>query len=166
MAPSGVGFLYLSQKMQEQITPAYAGWLSVVDEWNLLDYNLTFRPDAGRYQTGTTSMVSIAGLHASLKHLKSIGYDTIKDKVYQNSGFFMQRLPQLKWITPQEERLGIATFEHPQAEELFNALTEQQVTPSLREKKFLRLSPHYYHSQAELEKTALILEKTLHTFKN
>ncbi|ARM32133.1 aminotransferase class V-fold PLP-dependent enzyme [Legionella longbeachae] len=165
MAPEGLGFIYVTNELQEKLTPSYVGWLGVENPWELLNYDLRFQESAKRYQTGTMNHIAIAGLNASLEHLTSIGYTRIKEKITANTQFFLDNFPQLQWITPQKMRLGIVTFKHPEAERIHQELNALNITVSVREGQYLRISPHYYHQKEELEKAAIYLEHIVNKIK-
>lgn len=161
MAPEGLGFIYLSKALQDTLTPVFAGWFSVNNAWDLFDYKLSFLEDAKCFETGTMNHIAIAGLHASLKILFAEGFSQISHKVQNNSLFFIERFPNLNWLTPIDERLGIATFKHPKAQEIYETLYQHKITVSVREKQYIRISPHYYHEMGELERAASHLETAL-----
>ena len=161
MAPTGLGFIYLTKRLQEKLIPSYVGWLGVENAWELFDYDLTFPTSARCFETGTMNHIAIAGLHASLGLLETEGYNRIRQKVRRNSHFFLERFPELQWLTPAEERLGIVTFKHDKAETIYQGLLQRHTTVSLRERHYIRLSPHYYHQETELEKAAQQLAEIL-----
>lgn len=161
MAPEGLGFIFITDELKSQLVPSYAGWLSVENQWELLDYNLTFLSSAKQFQTGMMNHIAIAGLHASLSIFMDEGYEIIRSKVLSNSLYFMERFPNLNWITPVKERLGIVTFVNQNAEKIYLELSQKNITVSVREKKFIRISPHYYHQREELDYAALNLERVL-----
>ncbi|OGU49918.1 MAG: hypothetical protein A2006_10865, partial [Ignavibacteria bacterium GWC2_35_8] len=49
----GLAFIYISEKLQQQLEPKYVGWLSVENAWNHLDYNLNLKKTADALQGGT-----------------------------------------------------------------------------------------------------------------
>ena len=66
MAPQGIGFIYLTEKLQERLAPM-AGWLHGPIDWDdFFSYDLAFHPDARRFRLGTTNSAGIAGLRAAL----------------------------------------------------------------------------------------------------
>ncbi|MBC8249414.1 MAG: aminotransferase class V-fold PLP-dependent enzyme, partial [Anaerolineales bacterium] len=78
MGPCGLGFLFCRQELIEEIKPAYAGATSVVDFLNFRDYNLTFLPDARRFELGTPNLVGMVGLLASVNLLLEVGIEEIR----------------------------------------------------------------------------------------
>ena len=142
-----------------------AGWLSVVNEWHLLDYDLSFREDARRFETGTLNFMGIAGLHAALGVFEEIGIRTIENQILALTAFLHQACTELglKLLTPVEERLGIVTVEldTQQAQAIHQALGQKRIETSLRENRYLRFSPHFYNTQNELEQVVAHLKTLL-----
>lgn len=167
MGPTGVGFLYISRRLQDVLRPVYAGWLSVENAWDLLDYTLQFRSDARRFETGTLNFMGIAGLHAALELLLKADIQAVETQIRMLTDWLYNACVDLglQVITPaaKAERLGILTVEFPQgqAQILYEALAKANIDISLREQKFLRFSPHFYNTQAELEQVIQVLESLL-----
>ncbi len=163
MGLEGLGFIYLTEELQQKITPKYVGWTSVVDAWNLLDYNLTLRKSADCFQNGTLSSPGIVALNASQKFRLSFGYEKIEETVLNNSEYFISSLnevginPILKNIN-KENLSGIVSFKSEKANEIFEALEKENVTAAVRA-GVVRLSPHFYNTQDEIDKVVSILKR-------
>lgn len=152
----GMAFIYISELLQKRMEPAYLGWLSVENAWDLLNFNLTPKSTAQVFQTGTVNTLGIYTLNIILKSLKQVGYRLIENSVIDNSLLLRNKLKAngLK-LYPDEldEKYfsGIVTFKHSDAEGLFNWLSERKIFTSLRE-GMIRLSPHFYNTDAEIDK--------------
>ncbi|MFN3693408.1 MAG: aminotransferase class V-fold PLP-dependent enzyme, partial [Ignavibacterium sp.] len=46
----GLAFIYLTEELQNKLKPAYVGWLSVEDAWNILDYKMELKKSANAFQ--------------------------------------------------------------------------------------------------------------------
>lgn len=151
----GLAFIYLLEKLQSKIEPAYAGWLSVENAWDLLNYELCFKSTAQLFQTGTVNTLGIYSLHTVIKILKQFGYDKIENRIIDNTFLLRNQLNThgLKLYPDNlEEKYfsGIVTFKHPEAEGLFDWLSDRKIFTSLRE-GMIRLSPHFYNTEDEIE---------------
>jgi cysteine desulfurase / selenocysteine lyase len=165
MALEGLGFIYLTEQLQEKIKQKYAGWTSVADAWKLLDYKLVFKNSADRFQNGTLSSVGIVALNASLKFLKSFGYKEIEIKIINNSEYFLKALleiglePILK-NTERKNLSGIISFKSEKAQEIFQMLLNRNITAAVRE-GIIRFSPHFYNSKEEIDKVIECLKEII-----
>lgn len=163
MGLEGLGFIYLTEEIQEQLNPKYVGWTSVIDAWNLLDYNLTLRKSADCFQNGTLSSPGIVALNASQKFRLSLGYNEIEETVLNNSEYFISSLneagikPILKNVN-KENLSGIVSFKSEKANEIFEALEKENITAAVRA-GVVRLSPHFYNTQDEIDNVVSILKR-------
>jgi selenocysteine lyase/cysteine desulfurase len=161
----GLGFIYLSERLQSKIKPTFVGWTSVENQWNLLNYDLILKKTAERFQTGTLNTLGIFALEESLKFLKNYGFDLVEKKVLDNSTYLMQLLNNLGIKTvltnlPEENISGIVSFEHKNSSNIFNTLLANNIICSIRE-GMIRFSPHFYNLHEELEKVIKILAEVL-----
>ena len=162
MALEGLGFIYLTEKLQKRINPKYVGWTSVTEAWKLLDYKLEFKNNADRYQNGTMSSIGIVALNASLKFLKSFGYLEIENTIIDNSEYFLNSLQEIG-IEPilknvgRSNLSGIISFKSAKAQEIFELLLKENVTAAVRE-GIIRFSPHFYNTKEEIDKVISCLK--------
>lgn len=160
MGPQGLGFVYIRPELLAQLQPAYAGWTSVVDEWNMLDYNLTFKPSALRYELGTLNFMGIAGFHAALDVFRQVGMAGITEHISCLSEALHVQLTDLGLdvITPAaaSDRLGIVSFISREPKALFQHLLQSGVEISLRG-EYLRFSPHFYNTLDEVEQAVTVI---------
>lgn len=73
MAGCGLGVVHLSERAIERIHPTYVGRLSVTAGFEDLDYRLTWRPGAARYQTGGLNWLTLAAFCTSAELILRVG---------------------------------------------------------------------------------------------
>lgn len=159
MSPMGIGFLYLSEKLAEQLKPAKTGWLSVEVPWEMSNFKQPWLPVSKHLETGTYNTIGIVGLNASLKNLLEIGIQTVQNEILQLSEYLMSNLSDqtgVKLLTPKsnDEHAGIVTFKlrsDESADEIVENLKSKQITISARN-GCIRISPHYYNTKDELQR--------------
>jgi selenocysteine lyase/cysteine desulfurase len=78
LSVEGLGGFYISKNVLEKIYPVTVGWDSVVDAWDFMNYDFTFRPDAKRFEEGSFNTMSIFALGAALDLLEGVGIDSNK----------------------------------------------------------------------------------------
>ncbi|MCG2590199.1 aminotransferase class V-fold PLP-dependent enzyme [Rhodohalobacter sulfatireducens] len=161
MSPMGISFLYLSEKLSNNMKPYKTGWLSVEEPWEMSEFNKAWLPVSQHLETGTYNLLGIVGLHASLKYLLEIGIEAVQFEILKHSNFLISKLSNKEdvvLLTPNSphEHAGIVTFKRKgekSAEKIVNDLISRKITISAR-KGFIRISPHYYNTEEELQ-TAL-----------
>jgi selenocysteine lyase/cysteine desulfurase len=152
----GLSFIYISEELQQKLTPAFVGWLGVNDAWNLLDYNLSLKDSAERFQPGSLNSAGIYALNASLKLFKEFGLKEIEEKVISNSQFLIDNLKEIN-LNPLlfeiEKKFlsGIVSFKHADANSILEGLKEKNIMIAVRE-GIVRISPHFYNTGDDFEK--------------
>ncbi len=155
MGLQGLAFIYVSKSLQEKLTPRYAGWQSVKNAWNLLDYKLTLRENADAFQTGTLNTVGIYALNASLKLFGEFGNEEIEKTIISNSKYFINQLEKIG-INPilsrcEEKNIaGIVSFKHENSQKIFKDLNEKKIIGAVREGG-VRFAPHFYNTKEEID---------------
>ena len=154
MGLQGLGFIYVSKKLQEKLTPKYTGWHSVKNAWNLLDYKLNLKENADAFQTGTLNTMGIYALNASLKLFDEFGNDEIEETVISNSKYFINELDNIGiksfLVDCDEQNIGgIVSFKHENSQKIFDELKNKKIIGAVRE-GVVRFAPHFYNTKEEI----------------
>lgn len=158
MCPQGVGFLYVTEELQEKIDMVFVGWLSVETPDDFLNYRQSLAKSARRYELGSFNSAGIAGAVEALKMLLELGIEDINsyvmglvDRIYD--GVCEDGLV-LYSNRDKNCRSAIVTFHPPEkekSEQLINYLKSNNIEVSLRE-GMVRVSPHFYNTIEEIDK--------------
>ncbi|GAC1482628.1 MAG: aminotransferase class V-fold PLP-dependent enzyme [Candidatus Dormibacteria bacterium] len=157
LGPSGIGFACVSQRMLERMRPVAIGADSVVREQEYVDYDLTLKPDARRYEEAAPNYPGILGLGAAVNLLLRADPPTVEATVLRLADRLREELPRRGYVlvfTPRPgERSGIVSFRHPRMvpAEVQSRLRDAGIIISLRT-DFLRASPHFYNSDQDLSR--------------
>lgn len=158
MGPQGCGFMYIAPKLHEILVPVFAGWLSVKDSWNFLDYNLDLLDDAERFEIGTSNALGVIGLKAATDLLLEVGSAHIEKHLFTLGDYLINSLKEIGLIYngsyELSERSGIYSFNYKDAEklkELHASLLQSKIFVSYRNGA-LRVSPHFYNDTEDIEK--------------
>lgn len=159
----GLAFIYLTKELQSQIHPAYVGWLSVEDAWNILDYKMELKKSANVFQGGTLNSLGIYIFNTSLKMLKNFGFNRIEERVISNTEYLRNKLNEIgiKTLTDEVDKKhlsGITTFKTDNTEKLYKYLEDEKIICSLRE-GYIRLSPHFYNTFEDIDRVINAINK-------
>lgn len=160
MSLQGLGYIYITPELMNKLEQKYLGWLSVDDEWNLLDYNTKLKENASRFHLGTNSVIGIFALAKSLELFENFGIGKIEVRNLSNTKYFIEQL-KLNGFEPvllgeNENRLaGITTIKIDDGERIYKELAASKIDASLRE-GMLRFSPHFYNTKTEID---LVIDK-------
>jgi cysteine desulfurase / selenocysteine lyase len=158
LGPIGIGFAYIGPRMLERLAPVAIGADSVVEESEYIEYDLTFKPDARRFEEAAPNYPGILGMGAAVNLLLRAGPAAVEGAVLRLADRLRDELPRRGYElvfkpTLPSERSGIVSFRHPRMvpAELHARLREAGVIIALRS-DFLRASPHYYNSDEDLDR--------------
>ena len=160
-APEGAAIFYCAKERQDQLINTNLGWAGVVNPRDFLNYSLTPKPDATRFEEGSYNSIGLFGLHAAIGLLLEIGVPRIERRVLNLTGRLIDELQSKGYSvsTPTKEsaRSGIVVFrsDRHSTTELYELLKRANVVSA--ERGGLRLSPHYYNSMDEIEQVLEVL---------
>lgn len=155
LAPEGAAIFYCANDKLERLINTNVGWASVVNPREFLDYDLTQKPDATRFEEGSYNSIGLYGLKAAIELLLEIGVSNIESYILELTAGLIKGLDSKGYrvITPQSdsERAGIVVFEsdHHTPAELYALLNERNIISAERGSG-VRVSPHFYNTEAEI----------------
>lgn len=161
LGPCGAGFLYVRKSSQELLRPVVHGWNNVRCPDFVAREEIKFRSGAHRYEAGSHSMLGLVGLRASLSLIREIGVEAIGAELLRKRALLVPALRDRGWDVlgaenPAAHQSGIvsATRADLDVQAVHTRLTEAGIVTSLRTDRagtrYLRFSPHFYNTDAEL----------------
>lgn len=165
LSPWGSGFTYVRHDIIERLDPAQVGWTSVQgpdDFRNLLDYDLTWRSDARRYELLTLPFQDFVGMTASLELLHELGPSEVERHVNAMATMLVDWARTREDVTlvtpaPASQRAGIVSLVPRNAADASARLKAANIAHSQREGA-LRFSPHCYNTREEMARVCELLE--------
>jgi selenocysteine lyase/cysteine desulfurase len=163
LGPCGSGLMYVRRELQEKLNPPIHGWHNINNPNFVAQEQITFRPDARKYEAGTANLLGVVGLMASLKMILDIGVDNIGKELLRKRALLVPVLQKkgytvLNADATAEAASGIVTFYNPGKDftALNQKLADANIVTSLRTgrtgQNYIRLSPHFYNTDEELNR--------------
>ena len=168
LGPCAAGVMYARQAVLERMTPPVLGWGNVRCPNFVAQEQIVFPNDARRFEVGTHNFLGLAGLVAALELTLEIGVEEIARELMRKRAWLVPALQAKGWTVlqaaaPPPAASGIVSFTRP-ATDLsgwHRKLTEAGIVTSLRTnrqgQRYLRLSPHFYNTDAELARAVELL---------
>jgi len=168
LGPCGAGVFYVKKDLQEKLNPPIYGWHNVRNPNFIAQDKIEFRGGAAKFEAGTHNLIGLIGLLAAMEMALEIGVENIARELVRKRAWLVPAI-QAKGYTvlnPEpkgENASGITAFHLPGQDvtELHQKLTAAGVTTSLRTdrkaQKYIRLSPHFYNTDAELHRVLELL---------
>jgi selenocysteine lyase/cysteine desulfurase len=168
LGPCAAGVLYVRRDLIPKINPPVFGWHNVRCPNFVAQEQITLREDARRFEAGSHNLLSIVGLRAAMELVLELGVENIGRELLRKRSVLLPALlakgyTVLNADAKPENASGIVTFFKPGEDmgELHAKLSENKVTASLRtdrqNQRYIRFSPHYYNTDAELERALALL---------
>ncbi|RKU25129.1 aminotransferase [Candidatus Poribacteria bacterium] len=162
LAPEGAAVFYCSDSKRDRLINTNLGWAGVVNPRDFLDYDITQKPDATRFEEGSYNTTGIYGLNAAINLLKQVRIKNIENRILDLTNKLIIGLEQkgYKVVTSKckSDRAGIVIFESNSytPTELFNLLQDNNIIAAERGNG-IRISPHFYNTESEIEQILNIL---------
>ena len=163
LSPWGSAFAYVREDLIEKLEPPIVGWMAPkgTDDFSrMLDYDMTWRDDARRFELISLPYQDFAGMNASLELFEELGHAAIGAHVTALADEIVRcaEAAKLEMLTPREKsrRAGIVSVRPRDAAKASDRLTKANVVHSLREGA-IRLSPHVYNTADEIRKVFELL---------
>jgi cysteine desulfurase / selenocysteine lyase len=162
LGPEGAGILYVRRELQDRLRTIGVGWNSVQAGHDFGRVELKLRPDAARWEGGSTNMAGMLGLQASMEMLLQLGVgkgqSPVADAVLAITDYLVERLREAgaEILSPRnsDHRSGIVTFvprtKLPLAE-VRSRLIADGVVVSCRGGG-IRAAPHGYNNRDDVER--------------
>jgi cysteine desulfurase/selenocysteine lyase len=149
LSPWGTGFVWVRRQLIDRLEPNVVSWMAVRDSDDfsrLVDYDLTWRDDARRFEMITLPYQDFAAFNASLELLHELGPEAIERHVASLCDEIVRWAEErrdVKLVTPADRarRAGIVAVRPPDAAGVSARLKAAGVAHSLREGS-VRLAPH------------------------
>ncbi len=168
LGPCAAGIFYVRREVQERLRPPLHGWHNIECPDFVAQEELKFKPDARRYEVGSANLLGLVGLHAALDLIQEIGVENIAAELLRKRNWLAPALVNKGYEVMHRDASemncsGVVTVQRSGADmyALHAALAENNVMASVRSdregRKHLRFSPHYYNTDAEMNRILELL---------
>jgi cysteine desulfurase/selenocysteine lyase len=160
LCPNGATFFYVSPELRHSLRPSVIGWRSdagwrSVDELHQGAQRMPIA--AEKYEGGMLNFPSIYGAAESIRMMLEIGPDQVERRVLELAGMAADILRQSgASIMNGNTHIVAAHWPDRDASALAKNLEEQRIMVAARHGN-LRVSPHFYNNEADLDRLRLAL---------
>jgi cysteine desulfurase / selenocysteine lyase len=164
LGPCGAGVFYVRRELQEKLNPPVYGWHNVRNPDFVAQEKIVFRNGAVKYEAGTHNLLGLVGLIAAMELALEMGVENIAAELLRKRAWLVPALRAKGFVVlnagaKTENASGIVSFYQPGKDlaALHKKLTDAGAVTSLRTDRkgqnYIRLSPHFYNTDAELQRT-------------
>ena len=171
LGPLAAGIVYVAKERFETCRPTLLGSWNVKSPDFQAQTSIEFEEGGRRYEPGVLNVVGIYGMRASINLIRTQGLDSVSSLILERRDQLEEGLAGLgfEFLSPRRNetlRSGILTTRHPSKDPalLFAALERAQISASCRKTRdhgtWLRFSPHYYNTAAEIDRVLNVLSES------
>jgi kynureninase len=151
----GAGYLYARPAHAARVKPAITGWLAHENPFEFDSGDMRWHSGARRFWTGTPGVPSYAAAMCGYEIVAAVGVPAIRKKSLRQTERMIELADEfgLRLVSPRaaEDRGGTVGLEVPHAGEVCAALLAGDVLLDFRPGVGLRLAPHFYTRDDEVE---------------
>jgi kynureninase len=151
----GVGYLYVRKDLRTKLKPAITGWMAHQRPFGFEVGPLDRREDSYRFLNGTPHIPALYACQPGLEILREVGIEAIRAKSMRQTEKLVQGALARGWRvnTPTDaaERAGTVSIDCPHAHEVTTELLACNIMVDFRPKAGVRLSPHFYNRDEEID---------------
>ena len=151
----GVGYLYVRPDLGKKLEPKFTGWTAHQNPFAFEIGANRYTDPPYRFMNGTPHIPALEAARPGLKIIAEAGIDRIREKSKRQTARLIELATKHGWRvnTPRdaEKRGGTVSIEMPDAREVCRELLKREVLVDYRPKAGVRMSPHFYNTDEELE---------------
>ena len=151
----GAGYLYASPRAAARLRPALTGWMAHARPFDFDSGPMVWQEGPRRFWTGTPGIPSYAAARPGYEIVSAIGVAAIREKSLRQTGRLIAWADEfgLRVGSPREDarRGGTVVLDVPRAAEACQALLAGEVLLDHRPGVGLRLAPHFYTRDEEVD---------------
>ena len=161
----GVGYLYVRPDLGRKLQPKLTGWTAHENPFAFEIGPNRYTDPPYKFMNGTPHIPSLEAAGPGLKILNEVGVGRIREKSKRQTARLIELVDQHGWRvnTPRdpEKRGGTVSIDMPDSKEVCRELLKRDVLVDWRPKAGVRMSPHFYNTDQELETAIAAVEEIL-----
>jgi kynureninase len=152
----GAGFLWVNPEIAETLQPTFTGWMADEEPFLFRTGPIRYRKEANwRFLTGTPNIPALYSCRSGYKIVAGVGAQRIRERSLALTTHLIQAAEEAGFEvrTPHDpkHRGGTVSIWHEEAERLCHELIDREIICDYRPRAGIRLSPHFYNTEAELD---------------
>jgi selenocysteine lyase/cysteine desulfurase len=159
LGPEGAGLLYVRRDWIDRLRPIGVGWHSVIGSYNSPLNEFHLKENAQRWEGGSFNMPGLLAFGASVGLFLELGPEAVSRRVLDRAAAVRDLAVSAGWTAygslRERDCSAIVALESPgvDPDKAARALKRQGVVVSSRRRR-LRVSPHFYNNDEDLERLA------------
>ena len=160
----GGSFLWVSPTLSGEVSPTLTGWQAHEHPF-AFEPEMAYANGAWGWLTGTPVIPALFAASAGPQILREAGMGAIREKSVRQTSRLIELADARGFIvtTPRDDarRGGTVAFDVPHAREVAQALLARDVIVDYRPGAGIRIAPHFYTTDGEVESVVEIIDEIL-----
>ena len=150
----GAGYLYVRPDLQQQLQPKTTGWMAHEAPF-AFDPELRYAAGIARFLHGSPAIPALYAAQSGYRIINEIGVDRIREKSVRQTTRLIEMAYEagFRVTSPKDaaDRGGTVTVGHEDAAAITRELIRREFIVDFRPGAGVRISPHFYTSDEEIE---------------
>ena len=161
----GVAYLYVRPDLAAKLQPTLTGWIAHENPFAFQIGEQRYTPGQYRFMNGTQNIPALYAALPGARIIREVGVEKIREKSKHQTAKLIDMAEKRGWQvnTPRdpERRGGTVSIDMPSAKEVCAELIKRNVLVDYRPNAGVRMSPHFYTKDEELEVAIRTVEEIL-----
>ena len=161
----GAGYLYVCRDLWDRLAPAATGWMAHEEPFAFAGGPIRYARDAFRFLNGTPNIPALYSARSGYEIANEIGVAAIREKSIRQTTRLIELADEagLRVNTPRDPALrgGVVIFDVPNGREVTRELVRREVLVDYRPGAGIRVAPHFYTTEEELDHTVAEMRSIL-----
>jgi len=161
----GVAYLYVRPDLGKKLVPRFTGWAAHQQPFNFEVGPIRYTDPPFRFMNGTPHIPSLEAARPGIKIITEVGVGKIRAKSKRQTAKLIDLADRHGWRvnTPRdpEQRGGTVSIDMPDSQEVCRELLRRDILVDWRPQAGVRMSPHFYTTDAELEAAIATVDEIL-----
>ena len=161
----GTAYLYVRADLGKTLQPSFTGWTAHAEPFAFEIGPTRYAEPPYRFMNGTPNVPALYAAQPGLRIIREVGVAAIRAKSARQTARLMDLADARGWRvnTPRDpgRRGGTVSIDMPSAQDVCARLLERDVLVDWRPKAGVRLSPHFYTKDEELDTAIATIDEVL-----
>jgi kynureninase len=161
----GVAYLYVRPDLASDLQPTLTGWIAHEQPFAFQVGEQRYSSGQYRFMNGTQNIPALYAAQPGARIIREVGVDKIRAKSVRQTAKLIELAEKRGWRvnTPRdpERRGGTVSIDMPFAQEVCAELIKRNILVDYRPNAGVRMSPHFYTKDEELEVAIRAVEEIL-----
>jgi len=159
----GAGYLYVRPDLISRLRPAVAGWAGHMAPFDFETGALRYADGIERFQGGTPNVPALYAARAGYEIVAKIGVPAIRDASLRLTRRLMAAADRRGWPLhmprDDDERGGTVVIDLPDGAAVTDQLLRRNVIVDYRPAAGIRIAPHFYNTEAEVDRAVEAIDE-------